>query len=74
MINNEEFFQHPADILSKVIHFIGLSPLSNKMIASIVFYFTDILTTGILVQTSFVPGILTKDRLIHTFEVVLTIQ
>ena len=36
IINSEEFFQHPADILSKVIHFIGLSPLSNKTIASIV--------------------------------------
>ena len=36
IINSEEFFQHPADILSKVIHFIGLSPLSKKMIGSIV--------------------------------------
>ena len=36
IINSEEFFQYTADILSKVIHFIGLSPLSNKTIASIV--------------------------------------
>ena len=36
IINSEEFFQHPAGILSKVIHFIGLSPLSNKTIASVV--------------------------------------
>ena len=36
IINSEEFFQYTGDILSKVIHFIGLSPLSNKTIASIV--------------------------------------
>ena len=36
IINSEEFFQYTADILSKVTHFIGLSPLSNKTIASIV--------------------------------------
>ena len=36
IINSEEFFQYTGDILSKVIHFIGLSPLSNKTIATIV--------------------------------------
>lgn len=36
ILNSEEFFHHTADILSEVIHFIGLSPLSNKTIASIV--------------------------------------
>ena len=36
ILNSEEFFHHTADILSEVIHFIGLSPLDNEMIASIV--------------------------------------
>ena len=36
ILNSEEFFRHTADILSEVIRFIGLSPLSNDMIATIV--------------------------------------
>ena len=36
ILNSEEFFQHTADILSEVIRFIGLSPLSNDTIATIV--------------------------------------
>lgn len=36
ILNSEEFFQHTADILSEVIRFVGLPPLSNETIASIV--------------------------------------
>ena len=36
ILNSEEFFQHTAEILSEVIHFVGLSPLSDKTVASIV--------------------------------------
>ena len=36
ILNSEEFFHHTADVLSEVIHFVGLSPLSNATIASVV--------------------------------------
>lgn len=36
ILNSKEFFHHTTDVLSEVIHFIGLSPLSNEMITSIV--------------------------------------
>jgi len=36
ILNSDEFFHRTADILSEVIRFIGLSPLSNETIASIV--------------------------------------
>ena len=36
ILNSEEFFHHTADVFAEVIHFIGLSPLSNETIASIV--------------------------------------
>ena len=36
IINSEEFFNHTTDVLTEVIHFIGLSPLSNETLASIV--------------------------------------
>ena len=36
ILNSEEFFHHTAEVLSEVIRFIGLSPLSNETIAAIV--------------------------------------
>ena len=36
ILNSEDFFHHTADVLSEVIQFIGLSPLSNEMLVSIV--------------------------------------
>ena len=50
IINSEEFFQYTADMLSKVIHFIGLSPLSNKKIASIVSQKYNVVTSKLQSQ------------------------
>ena len=36
ILNSKDFFHHTADVLSEVIQFIGLSPLSNEAIVSIV--------------------------------------